>query len=293
MRAPRPSVVCLSALLALAACGDATIATDTTTDSSPSGAVTTTVLTKPSVPLPDELPTELVVTDVTKGNGPVATVGDTVVVHYVGVRSADGQEFDNSYDRGEPFAVQLGANQVIAGWEQGLLGAQRGGRLRLDIPAELAYGDSPPTGGQILAGDALTFVVDVVVVLPASSEGDEPKVTVAAAGNVEQLVIADLVEGGGETLLEGQNVAVHIVSFRADTGERLGSDWGSPPLTFTTAPDSLVYPGLLAAVDGMAAGGRRQAQIPFAEIFDGLGSENLGLPPSVDLVVLIDLILIY
>lgn len=118
---------------------------------------------KPVVEIPAEIPTELVVTELTEGGGPGAEVGDTVLVNYVGVRSADGTEFDNSYDRGEPFPVTLGANGVIQGWEQGLLGAQTGARLQLDIPAILAYGDSA-RGEIIQAGDALTFVIDVVEV---------------------------------------------------------------------------------------------------------------------------------
>ncbi|MEO6653584.1 MAG: peptidylprolyl isomerase [Ilumatobacteraceae bacterium] len=118
---------------------------------------------KPEVNIPDELPTELVVTELVAGDGPSAEAGDTVVVNYVGVRSEDGTEFDNSYDRGQPFPVTLGANSVIQGWEDGLVGAQAGARLQLDIPATLAYGDSA-AGDVIKAGDALTFVIDVVEV---------------------------------------------------------------------------------------------------------------------------------
>ena len=59
-------------------------------------------LPKPEVKLPSTLPTDLVVTDLTEGTGTGAATGDTVVVHYVGVRSEDGTEFDNSYDRGKP-----------------------------------------------------------------------------------------------------------------------------------------------------------------------------------------------
>ena len=122
---------------------------------------------KPDVELPDSIPTSLVVTDIVEGDGAEAQVGDTVVVHYVGVRTEDGTEFDNSYDRGQPFPVVLGSGSVIQGWEQGLIGAQAGDRRQLDIPAELAYGDTP-RGDVIQAGDALTFVIDVVAVTPGA-----------------------------------------------------------------------------------------------------------------------------
>jgi cyclophilin family peptidyl-prolyl cis-trans isomerase/FKBP-type peptidyl-prolyl cis-trans isomerase len=118
---------------------------------------------KPSVALPAESPDELVVFDVEAGTGEAAELGDTVEVNYVGVLSADGTEFDNSYDRGQTISVQLGAGQVISGWEQGLVGVRAGGRRQLDIPAALAYGDQG-AGGVIPPGAAISFVVDVVSV---------------------------------------------------------------------------------------------------------------------------------
>jgi cyclophilin family peptidyl-prolyl cis-trans isomerase/FKBP-type peptidyl-prolyl cis-trans isomerase len=118
---------------------------------------------KPVVEIPAEPPTELVVTVLIPGDGPVAEVGDTVTVNYVGVRSEDGVEFDNSYDRGQPFPLVLGTGSVIQGWDQGLVGAQQGARVQLDIPADLAYGDQARSD-VIRANEALTFVVDVVAV---------------------------------------------------------------------------------------------------------------------------------
>ena len=128
-------------------------------------AVTFPVPDKPEVQIPDELPTTLVINDLVEGEGPAAANGDTVLVHYVGVRSEDGVEFDNSYDRGSPFPVTLGTGSVIAGWDQGLVGVKAGGQRQLDIPADLAYGDADR--GTIRPGDALTFVIDVVSVTPA------------------------------------------------------------------------------------------------------------------------------
>jgi peptidylprolyl isomerase len=285
----RPIAVYCSVLLVLAACGDSGSSADT----SSTAATPTTAFTKPSVAVPSVLPTNLVITDLNEGAGTPAAVGDVVIVHYVGVRSATGEEFDNSYDRGQPLEVLLGANKVIPGWEEGLIGARQGGRRQLDIPADLAYGDSPPEGGPILPGDALTFVLDVVAVLPTSDAADEPQVTIGPAANIKVLQSTDLIVGSGASPADGQNVAIHIVSFRADTGERLNSDWGAPPLKFSYSAKSDVYPGLLAAVKGMQLGGRRQVQIPYSLMFDGKGSDGLGLPPSIDLVVVIDLIDIY
>ena len=85
-------------------------------------------------------PRKLVKEDIVKGKGPGAKPGDTVVVHYVGVNFSTGEEFDASWDAGQPFPVQLGAGQVIEGWEKGLVGLKKGGRRQLTIPPEQAYG---------------------------------------------------------------------------------------------------------------------------------------------------------
>ena len=142
----------------------------TTVDAS---APSTTSPDKPEVSIPDEIPTELQVTVLKEGSGPAAATGDTVVVDYVGVRSSDGVEFDNSYDRNEPLPVVLGSGGVIQGWEQGLVGAQAGAQLQLDIPSDLAYG-AQSRGDVIGENEALTFVVDVRAVIPKTNPADAP-----------------------------------------------------------------------------------------------------------------------
>ena len=134
--------------------------------------MTTVPVSVPAVSLPAATPTELVVTEITPGEGPEAAAGDTVFVNYVGVRSEDGQEFDSNYGS-DPYPVTLGAGGVIAGWDQGLVGSTAGQRLQLDIPNDLAYGDQP-RGDVIQAGDALSFVIDIVAVVPATDQADAP-----------------------------------------------------------------------------------------------------------------------
>jgi peptidylprolyl isomerase len=149
---------------------DTTPVETTPVETTPPGGTTAAddVTGKPSVQVPEELPTELVVTTIEEGSGPEAQAGDTIEVNYVGVRSADGVEFDNSYDRGASFPFTLGQGSVIAGWDDGLVGAQEGEILQLDIPADLAYGDADR--GVIRAGDSLSFVVEVVSITPAAAE---------------------------------------------------------------------------------------------------------------------------
>ena len=95
------------------------------------------------------------------GSGPVAEAGKNVPVQYVGISFTNGRQFDASWDRGEPFSFQLGAGQVIPGWDQGVAGMKVGGRRQLVIPPDLAYGKqgSPPAIGP---NETLVFVVDLL-----------------------------------------------------------------------------------------------------------------------------------
>jgi peptidylprolyl isomerase len=117
---------------------------------------------KPDVgPVPGPPPADLVITDITVGEGEEAKPGQTVTVHYVGVTHAGGEEFDASWNRGEPFQFPLGGGRVIAGWDQGVAGMKVGGRRQLVIPPHLAYGDRG-AGGVIAPGATLVFVVDLL-----------------------------------------------------------------------------------------------------------------------------------
>ena len=108
-------------------------------------------------------PSKLVVQDLIVGKGKTARAGDTVTVQYVGVLFDDGKQFDASWQGGKPgegFQFPLGAGQVIPGWDQGVVGMREGGRRKLIIPADLAYGaqgfppDIPPDA-------ALIFDIDL------------------------------------------------------------------------------------------------------------------------------------
>jgi peptidylprolyl isomerase len=119
-------------------------------------------MNKPEIEFPDfDPPADLVVKEISEGDGPEATSGSTVSVHYVGVAHSSGEEFDASYNRGEPLRFRLGAGQVISGWDQGVQGMKVGGRRQLVIPPHLGYGDRG-AGGVIKPGETLIFVVDLL-----------------------------------------------------------------------------------------------------------------------------------
>jgi len=98
--------------------------------------------------------------DVSLGSGAVASAGKTVSVHYTGWLP-NGEKFDSSRDRNQPFGFSLGAGQVIAGWDEGVAGMKVGGRRKLVIPPDLGYGTAgaPP---DIPPGATLVFDVELL-----------------------------------------------------------------------------------------------------------------------------------
>lgn len=103
---------------------------------------------------------ELVVEDISEGEGEAAESGDTVVVNYKG-QLIDGTQFDSSYDRGVPFDFELGAGRVIDGWDEGLVGMKVGGTRKLVIPPDMGYGErgAPP---DIPPNATLVFEVELL-----------------------------------------------------------------------------------------------------------------------------------
>jgi len=101
----------------------------------------------------------LVSQDLVVGTGATAAVGDLVTVNYVGTLT-NGTKFDSSYDRNQPFTFRLGAGQVIAGWDQGVVGMRVGGKRRLTIPPSLGYGSQ--ANGPIPANSTLVFEIELL-----------------------------------------------------------------------------------------------------------------------------------
>lgn len=97
--------------------------------------------------------------DTTVGTGTVATIGKTVTVNYIGVFT-NGQKFDSSYDRNQPFSFVVGQGQVIKGWDLGIIGMKVGGKRILVVPPEYGYGSQ--AYGPIPANSTLIFQVELL-----------------------------------------------------------------------------------------------------------------------------------
>jgi peptidylprolyl isomerase len=163
---PLATLLALAAALPAAACGDdesagSAAAADQERRAAAEAQLKDTtakpVLAKPT----GAPPRRLVKEDIVRGKGRAAKRGDRVTVQYVGVSFSTGEQFDASWDIGQPFSFRLGAGEVIPGWDGGIVGMKRSGRRKLTIPPELAYGarGSPP---DIAPNETLVFVVDLV-----------------------------------------------------------------------------------------------------------------------------------
>lgn len=114
------------------------------------------------IPADQAPPTDLVLEDLTVGDGQEAAAGHNIAAQYVGKSWSTGQQFDASWDRGaQPLEFALGAGRVIQGWDQGIVGMKVGGRRKITIPPHLGYG-AQGAPGAIAPNETLIFVVDLV-----------------------------------------------------------------------------------------------------------------------------------
>lgn len=210
--------------------------------------------TKPEIDFQEgPAPTELVIKDIVVGDGPEATPGAKVEVHYLGVEFDSGEEFDSSWSHGESITFPLAG--LIAGWQEGIPGMRVGGRRQLTIPPELAYG--PAGGGHQLSGKTLVFVIDLLdVVVPPPAPEIEPATGPAPA----ELVIEDIEVGDGAEAQPGGVVDVHYHGVEYDTNEVFDSSFlRGESVAF---PLNRLIPGWQEGIPGMKVGGRRKLTVP-------------------------------
>ena len=294
----RTTLFAFTALFSLAACGgNESSETENSADITdvslePLSETTTTEvvqLERPDVAAPESTPTELIITDIFEGTGRAVAEGDTVWVDYTGIRSEDGLEFDNSYQRGEPIAFTVGIGSVIEGWDTGLIGAKAGGQRRLDIPADMAYGDNPP-GGVIEAGDALTFMLEIRAVVATSTADDIPDIDTADYPPTEELVLVDLSQGEGATIKAGDSAIVHLLIGNADSGEILFETWSEGQPTLIEVVEGYSIPGLYEGLQGMTVGGIRAMSVPSDLAFGEEGIPDLDLAGGTPVLLVVELV---
>ncbi|MBI2621078.1 MAG: FKBP-type peptidyl-prolyl cis-trans isomerase [Candidatus Levybacteria bacterium] len=124
-------------------------------------------------PTPPPNVTQLQFQDTKVGSGSAQVeAGDTIAVHYIGA-FLDGRSFDSSYERREPFELTVGAGQVIPGFEQGVVGMKLGGKRRILIPSNLAYGERG--AGPIPPNTPIQFEVELLEIKPKETPTPSPE----------------------------------------------------------------------------------------------------------------------
>lgn len=221
-----------------------------------------------------------------KGDGPVPQAGEIVAVHYRGTLE-DGTEFDNSYDRGQPFAFPLGRGRVIPGWDEGIALLNVGSKAKLIIPPELAYGDQG-AGGVIPPGATLVFEVELVSVQPGSPEAPADVEEADYMTTDSGLKYHDFEVGEGPSPEEGQTVFVHYTGWLEDGTKFDSSIDRGQPFSFVLGVGNVI-PGWDEGVATMKVGGKRQLVIP-PEL--GYGDQGAGgvIPPGATLVFEVELL---
>jgi peptidylprolyl isomerase len=220
----------------------------------------------------------------TAGEGREAEPGARVSVHYTGMLD-DGTVFDSSYDRGDPISFVLGIGQVIPGWDEGIDLMAAGGKGRLIIPPELAYG-SAGAGGVIPPDATLTFDVELVDVQdgpPGSPEAPQEIAAEQFTQTESGLRYYDIVEGEGDPAQAGDVVQVHYTGWLEEDGFKFDSslDRGDP-FVFQLGGGQVIA-GWDEGVAGMKPGGQRQLIIPADLGYGDRGAGNI-IPPGASLV---------
>jgi len=221
--------------------------------------------------------------DLKLGEGATVAAGNRVTVHYTGTFT-DGQKFDSSLDRNKPFELTIGRGQVIKGWDEGLVGMKVGGKRKLIVPPELAYGDAgqPP---KIPPKATLIFeveIVDELQTIAAEVKKDADGIVTTKSG----LKYKDLKEGDGETATVGDIVSVHYTGTFTD-GKKFDSSVGGQPFEFKLGAGQVIE-GWDIGVAGMKVGGKRKLMIPYKLAYGEAGKGPI--PAKSDLIFEVELL---
>ncbi|MEV4948695.1 FKBP-type peptidyl-prolyl cis-trans isomerase [Streptomyces sp. NPDC053755] len=252
-----------------------------------------------------EPPKDLKVNVISEGKGAVLKKGDQADVNYLGQLWDGDKPFDNSFDRGQPFAVNIGGGGVIEGWQKALDGQKVGSRLEVSIPPALGYGAQGQ--GQIPPNATLVFVMDIVKSesVPVSAKGTEvaqdnadlPKVGTNTDGKAPSLTVPKkpaptklvsnyIIEGTGPAVTAADTLTVQYQGVLWKDGKEFDSSYGrGAPVSF---PLAQVIPGWQKGLEGKKVGSRVLLVVPPDMAYGD--KANQGIPAKSTLVFTVDIL---
>ena len=227
---------------------------------------------------------EYVITE--KGRGVLATAGNRIKAHYTGTLE-DGTKFDSSVDRGDPFIFELGAGQVIKGWDEGFALMHVGDKATLKVPPHLGYGERG-AGAAILPNATLIFEVELLEIMPEIKieEFDvKGKVSSKTESGMEYILVE---EGSGIKAAAGNTVNVHYSGYLEDGTMFDSSLKRGQPFSFVLGMGRVIN-GWDEGVAMMKVGDKVRLIIP-SDL--GYGERGAGgvIPPNATLVFDVELL---
>ena len=224
------------------------------------------------------------VEDLVVGTGKEAKAGDTITVEYTGwlKDQYNIKPFDSPRFHDKPFQFVLGKEQVIAGWDQGLVGMKVDGKRKLTIPPSLGYGTEGAMDGRIPPNSTLIFEIDLLGV-------QGPAAATLPPSSVTELKIEDLVVGSGAEVKTGDTLSIHYTGW-LENGTKFDSSVGGQPIEFVLG-QRRVIPGWEKGVVGMKVGGKRRLTIPPDLGYGPYGAGD-SIPPNAVLIFEVELVAI-
>jgi peptidylprolyl isomerase len=231
-------------------------------------------------------PSGLKYVELKEGTGATAKVGDMVTAHYTGWFK-DGKVFDSSVDRGKPldFKLTTGPGGVIKGWVEGVSGMKEGGKRKLIIPYELAYGEEGGKG--IPPRSELSFEVELLKVKITRKVDVTPKPDEKVITTPSGLKYVELKAGTGTEAKKGDDVSVHYTGWFDDGTVFDSSVDRGEPISFELGAGNVIK-GWDEGLAGMKEGGKRKLIIPYQLAYGERGRP--GIPPKSQLNFEVELV---